>query len=151
MHRTALLVAAALLAAGSTQLASGADGGARTLHLTATFDQGTQVDVDPAGDSLGDVEVGSGIVTDDAGHEVGRFGSTCTWVHVEGDDILERCGAWGEVNGDQITFEGMSERASDHHVWAVTGGTGRFRRARGEVELDNVSDTETVARIELTG
>jgi hypothetical protein len=143
-------IGAALFIAAVVAQAAPAHGDApHSLRLVATFEQGTMTDAPPAGDSLGDEQVASGVLTNSAGRRVGRFGFTCTWVGVTTDDALERCSAWGEIGGDQIVLDGMSVASESHHIWAVTGGTGRFRRARGDARIADRSDTEALVTIRL--
>src|SRR4051794_33573582 len=111
----AIVAIAASLGIGVSQWAWGSQGGSRTLRLDAAFEQSTIADTTPAGDSLGDVQVASGVLKSPRGQVVGRFGFTCTWVGVSAGDVLERCGGWGDLHDGQVTVEGMSRRSSDSH------------------------------------
>jgi allene oxide cyclase-like protein len=147
--RTLILFGAAL-AVGVSQIASASGGGTHTLRLKAAFEQEAMVDAAPAGESLGDTQVGSGRLTDASGHPAGRFGFTCRWVNVTHDDAQELCTAWGLLgNGGQLELQGMSRRESDHHTWAVVGGTGRYRGVRGEASIVDLDPEHAALTLRL--
>jgi hypothetical protein len=82
------------------------------------------IDTAPTGDSPGDQILFTDILVDQAGHRIGRDEARCTIMF--GNDVL--CDATFVLDGrGQLTIEGVGL------TFAVTGGTGRFKKARGQL------------------
>jgi hypothetical protein len=146
---TAAVATVAVLAATAAWAHGTADISApQTLRLTAVFVQATIVDVDPAGLSLGDQQVGSGVLRQ-AGEDVGDFGITCS-VDAVGDrgHWGGNCTAWAKLADGYITVAGETG-GNDRHTFAVTGGTGLYRNVRGQAHVTDISETESELVIEL--
>src|SRR2546429_926656 len=146
----AMGVTIAALVLGTTVWAAGAGdiSSPQTLHLVSLVKQGTILDLGPSGPSLGDEQVASGALLH-GGQQVGRFSFVCTWTGVHTHHANEHCVGSGEIAGGQITFDGLSRTDRSRHVWAVTGGTGTYRNARGQVLIKDVTNTKSRATIEL--
>jgi hypothetical protein len=120
----------------------------QTLHLVSVIKQGTILDLGPSGPSLGDEQVASGALLH-SGQQVGRFSFVCTWTGIHPTYANEHCDGGGKVTDGQITFDGLTQTDHERHVWAVTGGTGTYRNARGEVRITDLSDTRSRVVVEL--
>jgi hypothetical protein len=84
----------------------------------------TIIDTAPVGDSPGDQILFTDTLLDQAGRRIGRDEARCTVMF--GDDVL--CDATFVIDGKgQLTIEGVGLNL------AVTGGTGRFKKARGQL------------------
>jgi hypothetical protein len=84
----------------------------------------TIVDTAPAGDSPGDQILFTDTLLDQAGRRIGGDQARCTLMF--GGDVL--CDATFVLDGrGQLTIEGVGL------TFAVTGGTGQFSKARGQM------------------
>lgn len=82
------------------------------------------IDTAPEGDSPGDQILFTDTLLDQAGHRIGRDEARCTIMF--GGDVL--CDATFVLAGrGQLTIEGVGL------TFAVTGGTGQFKKARGQM------------------
>jgi hypothetical protein len=85
----------------------------------------TIIDAAPQGDSPGDQILFTDTLLDQAGNRVGRDEARCTLMF--GGDVL--CDASFVLDGrGQLTIEGVGL------TFAVTGGTGQFKKARGQLQ-----------------
>ena len=150
-------IVAVFLALTSVPLAfaAGGEGGngngdVRFLQLTTRTLQEANVDAPPDGDSVGDRFVFSDTVFRE-GKEVGTDGGECVLVqfkpgsdHEAPEAVIGQCFATVSLPEGQITAQGLIDFASDGPATlAVTGGTGEFHNARGEVEVKDESATES--------
>ena len=133
---SALVVATGLVAAGS----AGADEGrrARVIELTATTVAGGPpgVDTGDPGNSLGDYFVLRNTLSDTDGKVVGTSAGMFVTVDVAdpatlADDTRLASVGLDLANGD-ITLQGFVYPGQDNTI-AVTGGTGAYRTASGEM------------------
>jgi hypothetical protein len=148
MQRTLTLgaTAALVLGAGATVAAAAmsADDGARdrrarhTLHVTRQDVENRFLDLDHSGsgsDSVGDVNAFSADFYD-GDVKVGIDGGTCTLVRTP---AIYHCVATNSFDKGQLTvmtLADFSKSAPGH--FAITGGTGQYRGAHGEVRyVDN--------------
>ena len=113
------------------------------LHLTTRVVENQPVDVAPTGGapSLGDYFVASEDVFRD-GHKVGISGVMCTFVRLEHPPSALQCQISVRLGGDQLTLQGLSFD-QPRNVFAITGGTGRWRNAGGQAVARDVSETES--------
>ena len=136
-----LALAAALavtLAAGGTGVAS--SGGGKRINVFERATTDTVVDLPPAGDSVGDTLTFANEVFDArSGVKVGSDQGQCIRTVV--GEAWE-CFWTTFLPKGQITVEGPFYDADDS-VLAITGGTGRYRKARGEMELSAYGDDGT--------
>jgi hypothetical protein len=126
------------------------DGGGLRL-LSRTVDS-ADLDLGAAGPSLGDQFV----FTDKLlmkGKVVGSDHGFCTLLRLEGNEATVQCVVTLVLNGKgQITVQGVavfSENENPTFTLAITGGTDRFRNASGQLKVREVSDTDSVLRVQL--
>ncbi len=125
------------LAAGSTGAASSGGGKRIAVFEIATTD--TLVDLPPAGDSLGDTLTFANEVFDArSGKKVGTDQGQCVRTVV--GQAFE-CYWTTFLPKGQITVQGPFYDAADS-TFAITGGTGAYRNARGTMDLHARSATE---------
>ena len=112
------------------------------LHLTSVQVESQVVDVAPTGDqpSLGDSFVFSENLFRD-GRKVGVSGAVCTFVRLQNPPSAIQCVITARIGGDQLTVQGLA-LDQPRNVFAITGGTGRWRNAGGQVVVRAVSETE---------
>ena len=148
-------VAAAALAAGGATIAA-ASGSAKDHHHPVEVIQFVEetapggnvaLDLDHSGGSPPDTVGDQLAFTADllvGGRKVGFNGGFCQLVGLPG---LFQCIATDSFPGGQLTVQGIndfSQGNGPHHL-AITGGTGRYRKAHGEVEfLLNTPDPDHV-------
>jgi hypothetical protein len=125
--------------------------GPQTFNLRADNEQTRTIRIAPGRISLGDEQVTSGVLVDVNGQRAGSFGITCTVIAVYPRYSLERCDGWGQLAGGQLTIAGVSRSNTSHAIWAITGGTGRYQTARGEVQLDQLNNRQTAVTVRLAG
>jgi hypothetical protein len=121
----------------------------QTFDLRADNEQTKTIRVAPARVSLGDEQVTSGVLVDVNGRRAGTFGITCTLIAVHPQYTLERCDGWGQLTAGQLTIAGISKSNTSHATWAITGGTGSYRTARGELQLDQLNNHQTAVTVTL--
>jgi hypothetical protein len=142
MHRTfAASAAVALLLAGGTvalaRASSPASGGKRlhVIHVTAEIVQAKSLDLDQSGPTLGDEDVFSSDLYI-GNRKVGREGGVCTLVRTPS---LYHCVATDSLRDGDLTIQLLPDYSQTAPGrFAITGGTGRYRGASGEVTyVDN--------------
>jgi hypothetical protein len=149
----ALVVGAVSPALGSSSkgAASTASGHAdKTIRVLAVFTEfDANIDVGAAGFSLGDEVVFSGNLLRN-GQQVGRVGVVCTFVSTANADRVEaQCPTTSILPGGQITTQGTIVNRSLNFTLPITGGSGRYQGAGGQVVSRDVS-TPTQPQVELT-
>ena len=151
----ALVVGAAIPALGSSSQGAGstASGHAdtqQTIRVMAVFTAlDPNIDVGAPGFSLGDEVVFSGNLLRN-GEQVGRIGVVCTFVSTANADRVEaQCPATATLPGGQITVQGVIVNRSLNWTLPITGGSGRYEGAGGQVVSRDIS-TPTQPQVELT-
>jgi allene oxide cyclase len=126
---TALLAGVATAALGSHPATARQ---ARTLHVVEHALTDTVVDIGAKGDSLGDqLAFGNPLFDASNTHQIGRDQGNCVRTMV---GKAWECYWTVLLPGGQLTVEGPFYDIGDS-VLAVTGGTGAYRSARGEMHL----------------
>ena len=122
----------------------------KVLHLVGEQVEFNEVDHDPTSDepALGDGFVLSENLLRD-GHKVGISGVACTFVRLVNPPSALQCQISARIGGDQLTLQGLAFDQS-RNVFAITGGTGRFRNAGGQVVVRDRSDTESDITLFIT-
>ena len=125
------------------------------LRLTAiSTDHNADIDVGDEGESLGDYFVFS----DDLfmkGRMVGTLEGQCTVTRIdeEARAFHQQCLVTAVLPKGQITVQGAvvfeEDSGEDRFTLAVTGGTGRYSGAGGEVHVRFVSDTKAQIQVDL--
>ena len=147
----ALVVAAVSPALGSSgSTASGHADRQQTLRVLAVFTEfDPNIDLGAAGFSLGDEVVFSGNLLRN-GQQVGRVGVVCSFVSVANPARVEaQCPTTSILPGGQITTQGTIVNRSLNFTLPVTGGSGQFQGAGGQVVSRDIS-TPTQPQVELT-
>jgi len=127
-------------------------GGTTTLRLTAKA--ATTVFVDPcrtcvtsvpAGIHTGAVANQSGTLINGQGTLVGHFAQVATVVSPQGELVVDVTLVLGQ---DQITAHGIEEPPANGGTIAITGGTGRYQSAGGEIRFRDTNKTGTVTQVQ---
>jgi hypothetical protein len=164
MRRTIGVIALALVLVGgsftaaSAATANGAsdNGRSSTLHLIARTVDSADLDLGKQGPSLGD----QFIFTDDVfqnGKRVGEDHGTCTITRITGTGpstvITTPCLVTLVLPRGQVTVQGAAtfteQGPTGPFTVAVTGGTGSYKTARGEVGVRQISNTDTELTVRL--
>jgi hypothetical protein len=154
-HRAAaglvLLTATGTVAAASAVAAADAsvehDDGSRghrqIIELVAEQADDSLLDLGDTGFGLGDQLLIADVLTRH-GHEVGRSAGTCQIVRLAGEEFTVNCVTTLALPEGQLTVQGsLTVGGADPFIAAVTGGTGAFRSAHGEMVITPVdADTE---------
>jgi hypothetical protein len=151
----ALAVAAAGAGIASATASSGGDTHGRTFTVFSKTVQFAAIDLGDSGPSLGDQFVFSDdLFTEKGGTNVGSDGGVCTSVRQEksGTDT-EQCAVTFSFEGGQIATQALltvqNGAFSGSQTGPVTGGSGEFRGARGEVTVTFLSDDEADITFDL--
>jgi hypothetical protein len=107
----------------------------QVIQLVERIHDFTFQDAAPPGPSLGDRLVFTSDLFDEDGNNVGRDAADCVIVRIDPTAPPERqqivqCTITVELRDGQITVQGMAQGTES--FFAVTGGTGAYRTARGE-------------------
>jgi len=123
-------------ATAATHPGDGSSAIGRTISLEAQLQVGEELDLGATGRTVGDQFIFSGnlVSTEGQGESpVGRFGGFCVITDLERN--AGQCSSTAVLPEGQITVQG--EQAGipvpSPVVNAITGGTGEFRKARGQV------------------
>ncbi|MFI7339116.1 hypothetical protein ACIBUY_14385 [Streptomyces sp. NPDC050085] len=134
---------------GSADAGTSAKSRVEVLDLAVRYDQHEALDVGPAGPSLGDTNVYSGIAVQD-GRDVGRGGGTCQVVRVEGTAATTQCLLTLETERGSLTMQSLWKTGGRGPLdMAITGGTGDFADARGTVRYSDIGTPDERARAEI--
>jgi hypothetical protein len=141
------LVALAVGLAGPAWGSSGNDGKQATFRLDAVTTEQNFVDLGAAGTSLGDLIVFTGQLLQ-GGTEVGHQSGVCTVTSVQRNEA--QCNATYSLRGGQITAQALITLGSSApYAGAITGGTGKYQGAEGEVIVQPVSATRGMLTFHL--
>ena len=134
----------------SASTSSGHGGKQQTIRVTAVFTEfDPNIDLGAPGFSLGDEVVFSGNLLQN-GEQVGRIGVVCTFVSTANAARVEaQCPTTSILPGGQITTQGTIINRSLNFTLPITGGSGQFQGAGGQVVSRDIS-TPTQPQVELT-
>ena len=127
-----------------------------TIHFIArTFDS-AQLDLGTQGLSLGDQAIFTDELFQD-GRRLGEGHGVCTITRITGTapsrTLTNECLITGMLARGQMTIQGAfvfpKQGMAAPHSLAVTGGTGAYRTARGEVHVRQISNTENDITVQL--
>jgi hypothetical protein len=135
---------------GAASTSSGDTDNRQTIRVLAVFTEfDANIDVGAPGFSLGDMVVFSGNLLRNGEH-VGRVGVVCTFVSTANQERVEaQCPTTAILPGGQITTQGTIVNRSLNFTLPITGGSGRYQGAGGQVVSRDVS-TPTQPQVELT-
>jgi hypothetical protein len=135
---------------GAASTASGSANTGQTIRVTAVFTEfDPNIDLGAPGFSLGDEVVFSGNLLRN-GEQVGRVGVVCTFVSTQNAARVEaQCPGTATLPGGQIAVQGVIVNRSLNFTLPITGGSGRYDRAQGQLVSRDVS-TPTQPQVELT-
>ena len=150
LGRVSTAVAVAALAVPATAMANGHRRD-RSFRLVAKETEFQMLDLAPSG-SVGDQFVFADDLYRD-GRWVGDDGGSCTITRFQSyDEFDANCIDTLRLRGGQITLQGLvtfSNGGLDRTTVAITGGTGAYRGASGEVVIRAVSDTNEIYTVRL--
>lgn len=147
-------LAVALVSGVAAQATSPAGSGSvRHLVFIDHQDQSKFIDTAPKGQDIGDSFVFSETVTQH-GHQVGVAGGQCVIVRLTKTRAYTSCAVSVSLPEGQLTVQGLqsfplSDAPTPPSTFAVTGGTGAYRAARGQVTVTDLSDTDSRVSVDL--
>jgi hypothetical protein len=134
-------LAAAVVTAGAASGHGSQNGSGRVIQFRTMQVHQTLVDHAPAGFSVDDVVIFSNDLYQGK-RKIGEDGGTCTVVRFPaGGTATMQCTGTNRFADGQITVAGLAAPGEPFEL-AITGGTGKYRRASGQVVGRNTSDTE---------
>ena len=132
-----LAIPIGLLTLGLTTL------GEESFTVVAVLEEEHEEDLGEEGPSIGDVYAFSGPLFDESEDtELGRFDGVCTTTSSPGPSAEARrlCNVTAtfveEREGAEIDAQGVGRIEAEDVVFAVNGGTGDFRNARGQATFE---------------
>ncbi|MFD5424267.1 hypothetical protein [Streptomyces sp. NPDC127084] len=131
-----------------------ADWAEEVFVLVARTAQNTFIDIDDSGGlSQGDEFINGGALLRDD-EEVGTYGEVCTLTRTApGDEYDMQCLATLKLPKGALTLQSLitfTGTDPGEITFALDGGTGKYRKARGFVDAVNISDTETRLTVHLS-
>jgi hypothetical protein len=106
----------------------------RTLRFNALTTHQVLLDRGRRGLSVGDLLVSVGRLVRPDGRLLGSFGTSCTVVDVDRRAVYQ-CDGHDSLPGGQIAFAGETVPGKRVQVIAITGGTGDYSQALGQLTL----------------
>ncbi|GAA0621042.1 hypothetical protein GCM10009547_24590 [Sporichthya brevicatena] len=149
---SAALAAGVATAVGVTLFTTGAQSAGAAVaddDLRGKALQDYTIDTGRSGPSVGDRYVFSERLFDEDNKRVGTLAATCDVTYVNRSssgrvkNALSHCTGTFRLDDGQITVAGTITRTAKSAVLAITGGTGRYDDAAGEVALKFVNDKRT--------
>lgn len=140
-RRTSIAVAVATVAVVATAAAASGDGRRDVISFTTKQVHQSLLDNGEPGFGVDDIVVFSNDLYR-RGRKIGEDGGTCTVVRVApGGETTMYCAGNNSLPGGQISVAGFAAPGAPFEL-AITGGTGRYRAAHGQVVGRNTSPTE---------
>ncbi len=158
MIRSSLIAASAIgavLAVGGAGFASAASPAAhdQTFRVRETITAVASVDAAPAGLSAGDESILHLQIKSLAGKPIGVNNAVCT-VLAPVSAGLAHCVGTGSLPGGTIEWGGDLSLSGERDTFAVTGGTGVYRDAAGQINVrytNPPTNTKVIVTIRLAG
>jgi hypothetical protein len=121
----------------------------RTFRVDAVNTEQNFLDLGATGNSLGDQIVFTGqLLKGDT--EVGHQAGVCTVTSVARNEA--QCVATYALRGGQVTAQALVNLGSSApYAVAITGGSGKYEGAEGEVRVQPVSETRGILTFHLKG
>ncbi len=145
-------VAVVGLAAGTVGPALGSAGSPaardehRTIRVLEVSTEQQFVDTGAQGPSLGDQYVFASELMR-KGKQVGHDGGVCTITSVDNEEFQCQATVWFDAG--QITVQGLVPNGSETFTLPVTGGSGAYKSAEGELHVHEFSDTRSILTFHL--
>jgi hypothetical protein len=141
------ITTAALLAAlvvGGISGASGSGSGPRDFVAIDTTVQETDIDVDNSNSfTIGDQFIEHDVLKNQAQtRTIGSLDAICTFTDVSEETPTVHCVATVTLHGGTLELAGLLNFADEKGHVAITGGTGRYDKARGQLTLQAINDTD---------
>lgn len=167
MRRISVIVAMAVALIASSFMLTSADAHNRDRYrhdradgyqFLSVTDQSADIDVGDPGPSLGDYFVfHDNVYKLRYGHHrrhhreaVGELNGQCTTTQLTGEeDGSGQCLVTASMPDGDLTVQGAFHFQSETATFAVTGGTGSYSGASGEVHAKFLSETKTLLRFDL--
>lgn len=130
---------AVIFAVAASDSGGAATPGSRTVSFGVRFSPFNLLDLGAPGLSEGDQVLFKDVLVGAAGTPVGHDGGFCVVTKVEAAVVEDECLASYVLPGGQITTQGLDTPAAEK-PFAITGGTGRYRQARGDGLLVEFGD-----------
>jgi hypothetical protein len=143
-------LALAVAGAGTTAYADGGgrDAGARTIRLVEAHPDADPIFVDlgAKGPSIGDVAIAKDGLNREDGTHAGDFDQVCTLVTLNGGPLTStyECSGTIHLPNGTLTQQGSFTPLDPDQLDAISGGTGAYRAARGEIETQAEADHITI-------
>jgi hypothetical protein len=125
---------------------SGDDEGQRTIRVVSVLEEQEFLDLGAEGESVGDQFIFTSKLLK-GGEQVGHDGVVCTIVSLERHEA--QCVATEWFSGGQITLQGLISFAGEPPAVPITGGSGKYEGAEGELHIRPVSETREVLTFHL--
>ncbi len=149
------LIVGNLTLTSATASSSSSNDHRTTLHLVSNTVDEADLDFNEKGPSLGDQFV----FTDNLfknGKRVGEDHGSCTLVRITGTgasaEFTVHCQVTLVLAAGQITLQGavtFTGQGPQTNTVAITGGTGAYQTAHGQVRVREVSETRTELTVQL--
>ncbi|WP_431776776.1 allene oxide cyclase barrel-like domain-containing protein [Streptomyces cucumeris] len=120
----------------------------RVIDLEIGNDGVVHTDVGARGLSVGDEFVYSDKLFQN-GKQVGQDGSSCQVTKLVGEKITTNCVLSVQLPDGQLTAQSLWTKGTDTVRMAVTGGTGAYRGATGELTCNDIQTPHETYRITL--
>ena len=140
------LVALAGAAISPALGSSGDDDEQRTIRVVSIQEEVESLDLGAEGESIGDQFIFTSKLLK-GGEQVGHDGVVCTIVSLERQEA--QCVATAWFSGGQITVQGLISFAEEPPALPITGGSGKYEGAEGELHIRTVSETKEVLTFHL--
>jgi hypothetical protein len=145
------LLAIALMLGNLTLTSANASDDDDVIRLLAKTVVDEYLDLGPTGESFGDQLVFSDDLYLD-GDLVGTLDGSCTFTRVVVNvSAMVNCSVTLTLPDGQITLQGAIsfDENTDRFTVAITGGTGDYNEAQGQVKVRFINDTDTKLKVML--
>ncbi|MFV0132624.1 allene oxide cyclase barrel-like domain-containing protein [Streptomyces sp. HMX87] len=120
----------------------------KVIDLAVGNDGVVHTDVGTPGLSVGDEFVYADKLFRD-GKQVGEDGSSCQVAKLDGSKIVTNCVLSVQLPDGQLTAQSLWIKGTDTVRMAITGGTGAYRGATGELTCNDIQTPHETYRISL--
>ncbi|GAB1340101.1 hypothetical protein ACE1SV_66910 [Streptomyces sp. E-15] len=120
----------------------------KVIELAVGNDGVVHTDVGAPGLSVGDEFVYADKLFRD-GEQVGEDGSSCQVTKLEGSKIVTNCVLSVQLPEGQLTAQSLWIKGTDTVRMAITGGSGAYRGATGELTCNDIQTPHETYRVSL--